>query len=261
MVTLASDFSNLCTDALEGQYHKLSGSNARVRRNVQLFLEKFKDSMEKDAIARLRNPAQQLVKTTSRSTWREEILANQTLHAIDNIMRENRGREFRDEINSNVMKVLWHEVTTTWMDGATKAVDSMVTSIGLSVDVILADATDDLELRTKTNVYLQAQLSGNISKLAKEELKQLIEDESHIWTLVPQYSLLVSKLHSALLSEVADSLLRIAAQTNYCPALDWKAWDEDFKLWLANNRGVDAVILTYVRLQAYYQVASKHETP
>jgi glutaredoxin 2 len=257
MVELASKFETLARDALDGNYHNLPDDPAaKVRKIVQESLDNFKEIMIEDYKILLGDPESNLLTSENERTWRGSILADETLNKIHRVILDNRGTEFPDEVNSNVMKVLWKESTTNWMEVSTALVHKLVKSIGKSIEALFNVATKDSELRSNTKKWLAKFLYSSQDE-AMEELNKIFSDESNgfLWTLVPEYSLLVGTLYQEGIEAMVQCLKELAEEEEDEEGPGARNWEEELKLWLSTNKDIDSLLMTYVRLNAYYRVA------
>jgi hypothetical protein len=251
MVELASKFETLARDALNGNYHNLPDDPAaKVRKIVQEALDHFKEVMTEDYKSFLGDPGCDLLKSEDERTWRGSILADDILNDIHRVILNNRGTEFQDEVNSNVMKVLWKERTTNWREISTDLVKKLVIHIGESMEALFDVATKDSELRSNTKKWLAESLYSSRDQ-AMEELNKLLSDESNgfLWTLVPEYSLLIGTLYQEGIQAMIQCLKELAEDE------EDNDWEGTVKLWLSNNKDIDSLLMTYVRLNTYYRVA------
>jgi hypothetical protein len=90
-----------------------------------------------------------------------------------------------------------------------------------------------------------------------EELNKILSDESNdfLWTLVPEYSLLVGTLYQEGIEAMVQCLKELAEEEEDEEEPGARAWEEELKLWLSTNKDIDSLLMTYVRLNAYYRVA------
>jgi hypothetical protein len=257
MVELASKFETLAWDALNGNYHNLPDDPAaKVRKIVQESLDNFKEIMTEDYKIFLGDSGSNLLISENERTWRGSILADDTLNEIHRVILDNRGTEFPDEVNSNVMKVLWKERTTNWMEISTALVHKLVKSIGKSIETLFNVATKDSELRSNTKKWLAEFLYSSQDE-AMEELNKILSDESNgfLWTLVPEYSLLVGTLYQEGIEAMVQCLKELVDEEDDEEEPGARNWEEELKLWLSANKDIDSLLTTYVRLNAYYRVA------
>jgi hypothetical protein len=254
MVALAMEFSRLSEDALDGYYHNLPNKDsAKLRKIVQDNLEDFRDNMRicySKALPDLKNT---ILTTLDDQAWRESILiGEENLRYIDEVIRANRGREFSDEVNQNVMSVLWLNVTGGWETMASDLIDNLCSGIRKTMKILVKEATAEQELQNNTVDWLSSHLPA-ATAAATEELSKVISDEARPWTLMPAYSTLIGTLYSKYIKRMAESLTTLASNGSSANLVTLR--ENQIKLWLANNKDVDAVINTYVRLKAYYEVA------
>jgi hypothetical protein len=257
MVELASKFETLARDALNGNYHNLPDEPAaKVRKIVQESMENFKEIMTEDYKILLVDPGSNILTSDDERAWRGSILADETLNKIHRVILDNRGTEFPDEVNSNVMKVLWKESTTNWMEISTALVHKLVNSIGKSMEALFNVATKDSELRSNTKKWLAKFLYSSQDE-AMEELNKIFSDESNgfLWTLVPEYSLLVGTLYQEGIEAMVQCLKELAEEEEDEEEPGAGHWEEKLKLWLSTNKDTDSLLMAYVRLNAYYRIA------
>lgn len=256
MVTLASSFSKLATDALDGQYHNLPDEqDAKLRKHVHSVLESFRTGMQEDYGTSLPQVGPDLIASLDQETWRDSILEEDILHEILETILDNRGREFPDEVNSNVMRVLWKNKNTEWRARAEEANQKIRAHIIRAVKVLIKKATVEDELRNQSEKWLLSCMSSTWDA-ASSELDQLIEDDAHMWTLVPQYNALMAHLYTDIFDQMVKNhvTLRNTAASTQLGDMDLFS-QQQVKLWLANNTDINAVLIVYVRLRAYYEVA------
>ncbi|PVH84542.1 P-loop containing nucleoside triphosphate hydrolase protein [Cadophora sp. DSE1049] len=252
MMELASSFTRLSTDALDGIYYNIPENQAaKVRKNVQECLENFRSQMNDEFHYSFPPLQRDLLTSLRENTWRQSILGEETLTYINSVIEDNRGLEFADEVNSNATRVLWTTETANWHTKATKTIDSVVACIKESIDALIRCATVDEDLQRKTAEWLASQ-TVNASALAEGELSNLISDERrYLWTLQPVYDSTKSKMYNRYIAEMVDSLISLHPDRNTTrPQLETQV-----KLWLSNNRDVEKVLNTYVCITSYYEVA------
>jgi len=250
MVELASSFSRLSEDALDGYYHNLPDQDsAKLRKTVQDGLEEFRDSMLHHYQNSLPDLDDTILTTLNKRTWRSSILAEENLEHIYRVIQANRGREFPDEVNQNVMGILWRNQTTNWRTMATALIENLVPKIANTMNVLVKKATTEQELQINTTNWLTSQLPA-ASEAAADELSRVLSDEARTWTLRPRYSTRAGALYNAYITDMAKSLVELDDDDR---SLEY--WDLQIKLWLAGHRNVDTVLNTYVRLKAYHEVA------
>lgn len=256
MVTLASSFSKLATDALDGQYHNLPDEqDAKLRKHVHSALEAFRTDLQEDYGVHLPEVGPDLITSMDQETWRDSILAEEILSDILETILDNRGREFPDEVNPNVMRVLWKRKNTEWRTRAEEAGRNIWAHIVRAVKVLINEATVEDELRNQTEKWLLNCMSSTWDA-ASSELDRLIEDDAHMWTLVPQYNALMAHLYTSIFDQMVKNhvALRNTTGTVQLGVIDLLS-QQQIKLWLANNSDINAVLIVYVRLRAYYEVA------
>lgn len=256
MVALASEFARLSTDAIEGSYHNLPiDMSARVRGNVQKSLEVFKVKMEED-FGGFPQTIPQLLTSQDEHTWRDSILAVPTLSSIHEVIRDNRGREFKGEINPNVPRVLWSSYTDSWTTRAVELINDILEGLVDSIDILVQEATEDEELQDNTMAWLRNELLTKTTEAANEELEKLHDDEKNMWTLVPRHEHLRSTLYDDVINEMATSLAGFAGLSpERAATVPSGQRMNHIKLWLSNNPDVDGVLRTYTHLKAYYEIA------
>ena len=253
MMQLASEFSKLANDALDGSYHNLPDAHdTKLRKIVRDELGNFESAMQ-SAYAAKEVPRFDFRTPSDQATWESDILGGNTLYEIENIIHDNRGREFSDEINPNVMKVLWRHRTTSWMREAQQLIDDLVYQIKLTIDALFLVATPDDDLRINTKQWLSAFLYSS-RDAAMVELNKIVLDElSGLWTLVPQFSKKLSTSYEKCVEDMASCLRRLSLNQNVSHSHEH--WERQVTLWLASNRQTDTILNTYARLDAYHQVA------
>ena len=259
MVSLASEFSRLSTDAIEGSYHNLPlDMSARVRGNVQKSLESFKARMEDD-FGGFPQTIPHLLTSRDEHTWRDSILAVPILQSIHEVIRDNRGREFNGEINPHVPRVLWSFYTDPWAARAVELINKVLESLLESIDTLVQEATEDEELQHSTMSWLRNELLTETTEAANEELANLHEDEENMWTLVPRHDHLRTSLYDDAVNEMATSLAGFPGLSPEVAAtVQSVQWKNHIKLWLSNNPDVDGVLHTFTHLKAYYEIASEY---
>jgi hypothetical protein len=250
MVALASSFSRLSEDALNGYYHSLPDQDsAKLRKIVQDGLEEFRDSMLHYYQNSLPDLDNTILTSVNKRTWCSSILAEENLAYIYRVIQANRGREFPDEVNQNVMGVLRRNQTTNWRTMATALIENLVPKTANTMKVLVKKATTEQELQINTTNWLTSQLPA-ASEAAADELSRVLSDEARTWTLRPRYSTRAGALYNAYITTMAKSLVQLDDDNG---SLEY--WDRQIKLWLAGHRNVDTVLNTYVRLKAYHEVA------
>lgn len=251
MVALASNFSRLAEDALDGYYHNLPNhKSAKLRKIVQDNLEEFRDSMRDSYLAALPGLSSTIPSSPDDDTWRSSILGNRNLKYIAKVIQDNRGREFSDEVNQNVMSVLWLNETKNWKLKASDLIENLGSGIMKTMKLLVEEATAEQELQSNTVDWLSSYLPPTTAS-ATNELSKVLSDEARPWTLMPAYSTLIGTLYNKYISRMAKRLAALDHDTQ----TPLTTWENKIKLWLANNKDVDAVLNTYVRLKAYYEVA------
>jgi hypothetical protein len=251
MVALASTFSRFTEDALDGYYHNLPDhDSAKLRKIVQDNLEEFKDSMEDSYLTALPDLCRTILTSLNDETWRSSILEDHNLKYIETIIQANRGREFSDEVNQNVMSVLWLGGTQEWKSMASDLIENLGSGLMETMKLLVKEATAEQELQSNTIDWLSSHLPTATAS-ATDELSKVLSDEARPWTLMPAYSTLIGTLYNKYISRMAKSLATLPNDSHTTRT----SWENKIKLWLANNKDVDAVLNTYVRLKAYYEVA------
>ena len=255
LVQLASSFSKLSADSLDGYYQNLPLENsAKLRKIVQESLETFESMMKTEFQRYLPNFTTTLLTSWDERQWRHSILQSNLLADIKAVIDGNRGIEFRDEVNANVMKVLWKGKTEKWGQDATQLIEKIASHISQCIKVFITAATPEEELQRKATEWLST-LLPSVVKSSQDEATRLLAEESNgaMWTLVPRRSDRVGLWYEGFPRGMAISLADLA------PFQQAKPTEMELiikvKLWLAKNKDIDAVLNTYVRLVAYYEVA------
>jgi hypothetical protein len=167
---------------------------------------------------------------------------------------ENRGTKFKDEVNANVMKVLWRGRTEKWGHDTTELIEKIASHINQCLKIFIKATTQEEELQRRTTEWLST-LLPSVVKSAQEEATRLLTEESNgtMRTLVPRRSERVGTWYGGFPRGMAASLVTMAPLGQAAPTEIEMAGK--VKLWLAKNKDIDAVLKTYVRLVAYYEVA------
>ncbi|KAH9223437.1 P-loop containing nucleoside triphosphate hydrolase protein [Leptodontidium sp. 2 PMI_412] len=255
MIELASSFTKLSTDALDGHYHNIQDYPlARIRKSVRDSLDGFQGRVQRTFDNIVPELPNNILTSLDENSWRNLMLADRSLRDIHCVRQENRGREFPDEVNQNVLRVLWAAEIVPWFGVATSCIDNMVGHLQSSINVLMQQATLDDELRTKSTQWLSEVLQDT-TKLTHEELSQLAGDDSHIWTLSPRYMTLSRAMYNKYITNIARDLVSLTPDR--AATISERERENQVKLWLSNNKDVDAVSETHVRLRVYYDIASK----
>jgi hypothetical protein len=250
MVTLSSLFSRASEDALNGYYQNLPDEDsAKLRKIVQDRLEAYRDSMQEDYQDSLPLPDATVLRSTAKSTWRSSILAEENLAHIYEVIHANRGIEFPDEVNHNVMGILWRSQTQQWNKLASDLIVDLGFSIAKTMTLLVGEATAEQELQANTTSWLLSQIPTTTAA-AIDELSKLLVGEARTWTLVPKYSELMGELYKGHIKNMARSLCALDDRSDTAAL-----WENKIDVWLAHNKDVDSVLNTYFRLKAYYEVA------
>lgn len=255
MVQLASNFSKLSADALDGYYQNLPlDRSAKLRKIVQESLENFESTMKDDFDQFLPTFSDTLLTSLDEGQWRQSILQSRLLSDIKNVIDENRGTEFRDEVNANVMKVLWKRKTENWGSDTTRLIEKIDFHISKCLKIFIKATTPEEELQRRTLDWLSTLLPSAL-KSAQDEATRLLAEESNgaMWTLVPRRSERVGTWYEGFPKGMAASLISKTPPGQRLPTPI--EMESKVKLWLAKNKDIDAVFNTYVRLIAYYEVA------
>lgn len=255
MIELASSFTKLSTDALDGHYHNIQDYPlARIRKSVRGSLDGFQGRVQRTFDNIVPELPNNILTSLDENSWRNLMLADRSLRDIHCVRQENRGREFPDEVNQNVLRVLWAAEIVPWFGVATSCIDNMVGHLQSSINVLMQQATLDDELRTKSTQWLSEVLQDT-TKLTHEELSQLAGDDSHIWILSPRYMTLSRAMYNKYITNIARDLVSLTPDR--AATISERERENQVKLWLSNNKDVDAVSETHVRLRVYYDIASK----
>ncbi|KAH7356790.1 P-loop containing nucleoside triphosphate hydrolase protein [Rhexocercosporidium sp. MPI-PUGE-AT-0058] len=253
MIALASSFTKLSTDALDGQYHHLSDdSSARVRMNVRESLDEFYRDMQwayEDSLPELPS---NILTSLNENLWRHSILQDASLHHIESVSRENRGLEFADEVNPHVPRVLWASETDNWLPTATSCVDNIVNHLQTSISVLIQQATPDADLQRKSTEWLARALEDT-SQLAHEELAKIAEDVWQRWTLSPRYMSLRGSMYNKYITNMARDLVSLTPDR--AATISERERENQVTVWLARNGDVNAVLEIHCRLRTYYDIA------
>ena len=255
LVQLASSFSKLSADSLDGYYQNLPLENsAKLRKIVQESLETFELMMKAEFQKYLPNFSATLLTSWDDRQWRHSILQSNILADIKTVIDENRGIEFRDEVNANVMKVLWKGKTEKWGQDATQLIENIASHISQCIKIFITATTPEEELQRRATEWLST-LLPSVVKSAQEEATRILAEESNgtMWTLVPRRSDRVGTWYEGFPRGMALSLAAMAPLGQIQPTE--MEMTIKVKLWLAKNKDIDAVLNTYVRLVAYYEVA------
>lgn len=121
-------------------------------------------------------------------------------------------------------------------------------SISDTLKVLVENATEEQDLQTSTANWLNSKMPAAIAA-ASDELSKVVSDEAHPWTLRPQYSNLQGTLYNRYINYIGKDLARLDDRSTPVQ------WENKIIFWLAQNKDVDTVLETYVRLKAYHEVA------
>ncbi|KAG4440041.1 hypothetical protein IFR05_004491 [Cadophora sp. M221] len=253
MIELASSFTRLSTDALDGQYHSLPDDiSVKIRRNVRESLEVFQATMQRgfdDSLPELPN---NILTSLDQNLWRQSILQDALLSHIAFVCQENRGLEFADEVNPNVPRVLWATETDTWLPTATSCVEGILRCLQTSITVLIQQATPDDELRRKSTEWL-ARILEDTSKLAHEELAKVADDFQQRWTLSPRYLSLRGSMYNKYITNMARDLVSLTPDR--AATISERERVNQVTLWLSRNGDLEEVLKIHVRLRTYYDIA------
>ncbi|CZR60452.1 related to Mx2 protein (GTPase protein) [Phialocephala subalpina] len=263
MVEIATKFSQLSLDALDGSYHRVPDhQSAKMRMNVQECLEKFKSDMHQEYCERIPNIEDDLLTSLNQTSWRTSLLGSDDdpgedlenyspLKEIFAIMRKNRGTELTDETNSNVMKILFRKKSEKWSQMASILLKTVVVKIKICMKILVEECTFEAELQGTINRWLSSCLD-TAENLAQEELDLLSSEICFVWTLSHKnYLHEVGNAYTYCINAMARDLRHLSNDGNSSVS----RWEKEVKAWLANNKDVDAVLNTFARLDAYYRIS------
>jgi hypothetical protein len=296
MMTLATEFSKLSTDALNGNYHRLpANQNAKVCKIYQETLENFQQNMIKDRDAAFNldsghafvqseedadfNPNRgydrftrknvsnlykghecTLLRSRREPEWKDNILEHCLFREIYNAIRQNRGREFPEEVNNPcVLNMLWNGKTRIWKERATAVIDQFIVSIARAVSIFLETVCSDNYFREKVRTWLLEPLT-EVAEDARKELNKLIKDEAKAtWTLNPQRENKVVKLQQKRIEAMTRDLEDLESQeqeeNDENDEEEYRDAETRIKSWLDIDGVMAAVFKTHDKLVAYYEVA------
>jgi hypothetical protein len=176
---------------------------------------------------------------------------------IYNIIRENRGKEFPEEVNNPcVLNILWSGKTSSWRRQATTVIDKFTISIARAISIFFETACPDEDLRENTRTWLSERLHEVVEN-AWKELDILIADEAKgTWTANPQRAKQVAKLQNNRVEAMARELEDLESQEEEEEdEEEYRDEETRIKSWLDTNGVMAAVFKTHDRLVAYYDIA------
>ncbi|KAF8865045.1 P-loop containing nucleoside triphosphate hydrolase protein [Acephala macrosclerotiorum] len=259
MVEIATKFSQLSLDALDGNYHRIpDGQSAKIRMNVQECLKAFDSKMSKEYSSVMPKMDDDVLTSLRPCTWRTSLLGSSedvgedvtVLQEIGTVMDNNRGVELTDEINSNVMRILYRDKTKHWQQMASNLLRAVINEIKNCMRILLEDCTSEIELQDAITFWLSACLD-TAAKSAHEELDRLCSEISFVWTINSAYLKTVGRNYTGCINAMTEALVNLSTDD----VLSQSKKEREVKSWLASNRDVDAALNVFARLDAYYRTS------
>lgn len=204
-------------------------------------------------------PQYSLLRSKKESEWKENILEHSIFREIYNVICENRGWEFSEEVNNPcVLNILWSGKTSSWKRQAITVIDKFTISIARAISLFFETACQDEDLRENTRSWLSERLH-EVAENARKELDILIADEARtIWTANPQRAKKVAKLQRNRVEAMTRELEDLESQEEEEDEdgdIDSRDAETRIKSWLNTNGVMAAVFNTHDYLVSYYNVA------
>lgn len=263
---IATRYSLLASNALEGNYRMLDKRELQARGRVREDLDDFYQDLHKNGNTRPFSTAKtdaDALGCPDSENWLKKILQIPTYKWIHDQVLQNRATEFPGEVNPEVRVILWKTQTENWMDTASSTLRKIEQTVERANMALFEQSCPDERLRTKLRSWLSDDFQ-KASENARSELKRIVDEErsANLFTMNPQLSVqqkdfgdarikaIVLKCRATLpLSRLPQAPIEPESTVNKVSS------DQIIQGHIYDNTIYASILNTHDTLAAYYEIA------